>query len=234
MFSRIAMLFFVVCVAFGAERGADDSTNRADDGDISQNIFILEPINQSAEQKALGKRYTDEGYRAARFGSKRIARDLFYKACALGDTLGCLSLNELNAPIKVDNLVAKKQECGLGVGEACFWLFRYYAGESTLDAFKTDWYLDKACRVGVARACELKMARFKPYIVDDYQLLGNKCHKNDAQSCYALGIAHITGNLYGKKVARNQGYALKLLQKSCALGAQKACSEIIRIESAKR
>lgn len=232
------MLCFIVCGAFGVNFGANNGTNigvnamnRAFDEDISQNIFILEPINQSAEQRQLGKHYTNEAYRAARFGSMNIARDLFYKACALGDTIGCLSLSGLNAPINVDNLVAKKQECDYGVGESCFWLFRYYAGESTLDSFKTDWYLDKSCRMGVMKACELKMSYFKPYIVDNYQLLGNKCYKNDAQSCYVLGMAHYFGEFYGKKVAQNKHHALQLIQKSCSLGLKKGCNEYHRLTS---
>lgn len=227
-FFKIAMVCCAICLVFGID---NDVNNRANSEDISQHIIILEPINQSPEQKALGKYYTNEAYRATHFGSKNIARDLFYKACALGDTIGCLSLNELDAPIKVDILVAKKQECDFGVKEACFWLFRYYAGESTLDSFKTDWYLDKACRLGYMRACELKSARFKPYILDNYQLLGNKCHKNDAHACYTLGIAHYTGNLAGNRIAKNQHYALKLLQKSCTLGMQKACSEYVKIHN---
>ncbi|MGX2982615.1 hypothetical protein [Helicobacter sp. 23-1045] len=197
----------------------------AESSDISQNIFILEPLNQSAEQRALGAHYTNEGYRAASFGAQKIARDLFYKACSLGDNLGCLSLNKLNAPLGVDNLVLKKQECAYGVGESCFWLFRHYAGESTLDSFKTDWYLNKACKLGKMQACALKSERFKPYILDNYQLLGNRCFKNDAQSCYVLGVAHFLGRLDGKKVAQNRTYALELLQKSCVLGAKMGCVE---------
>ena len=246
MWIRILALVFIVCGVYGVDFGFNNSanigvngsirsgvnaTNRAFDEDISQNIFILEPMNHSEEQKRLGRHYANEGYRAAYFGSMNIARDLFYKACALGDTIGCLSLSELNAPINVDNLVAKKQECDYGVGEACFWLFRYYAGESTMDSFKTDWYLDKSCRMGVIRACELKMARFKPYIVDNYQLLGNKCYKNDAESCYALGIAHYFGSFEGKRVVQNKGYALQLIQKSCALGLKKGCNEYHRLTS---
>lgn len=214
---KILMCLFIACIAFGADR--------TQEADISQNIFILEPLHQSAEQRQLGRHYTSEAYRAAKFGSMRIAKDLFYKACSLGDNLGCLSLNHLNAPLNIDNLMAKKHECDLGVGDSCFWLFRYYANGTTLDSFKTGWFLDKSCRLGIVNACALKMARFKPYITDNYQLLGNKCHKNDAQSCYTLGVAHFFGKLDGKAVAKNRAYALQLIQKSCVLGFKKGCSE---------
>ena len=220
---KILMCVFIVCNAFGADM--------AQDADMSQNIFILEPLHQTKEQRQLGAYYANEGYRAAQFGSINIARDLFYKACALGDKIGCMSLKWLNAPLNVDNLVLKKQECDLGLGESCFWLFRHYANESTLDSFKTDWYLDKACRLGEMQACELKAARFKPYITNNHQLLGNKCFKNDAQSCYTLGVAHFFGKLDGKAVAQNRPYALQLIQKSCILGLKKGCEEYHRLTS---
>lgn len=230
MWIRILVLFFIVCDAQDY-MGGNMIANSESSEDISQNIFILEPINHSEEQKQLGRHYANEAFRAAKFGSKNIARDLFYKACALGDTTSCLSLSKLNAPIKVDNLVAKKQECDYGVGESCFWLFRHYASESSLDSFKTDWYLDKSCKMGVIKACELRTAQFKPYIVDNYQLLGNKCYKNDTESCYVLGMAHFLGNFEGEKVAKNQRYGLQLIQKSCALGLKKACNEFHRLTS---
>lgn len=190
------------------------------------NIFILEPISHTQAQKNLGKYYTNEGYRAANFGSKNIARDLFYKACFLGDKIGCLSLNLLNAPINIDNLLLKKQECNLGVGKSCFWLFRHYANENILDSFKTDWYLEKSCRLGEIQACELKMSRFKPFITNKYQILGTKCYNLDAQSCYHLGIAH----LFGRGVAKNHQLALKLLQKSCSLGFKAGCNDYIKLQ----
>lgn len=225
MWIKIIICFFVACYAFGADR--------TQDADMSQNIFILEPIHQTPQQRQLGRYYANEGYRAALLGTKSIARDLFYKACALGDKLGCVSLNTLDSPLDIDALVLKKQECEWGTKESCFWLFRHYASASTLDSFKTDWYLDKACRLGEVRACELKMSRFKPYIVDNHQLLGNKCYKNDAQSCYTLGMAHFFGRLDGKAVAQNRAYALQLIQKSCALGFKKGCSEYHRLQSRK-
>lgn len=218
MWIRIALLCFVM---LNAETLIDDNLELKD-----TNIIILEPISHTNTQKILGKYYTNEGYRAANFGSKNIARDSFYRACFLGDKLGCLSLNLLNAPININNLVLKKQECHLGVGKSCFWLFRHYANENVLDSFKTDWYLEKACRLGEVKACELKMSRFKPFITNKYQMLGNKCYKFDAQSCYHLGMAH----LLGKGVAKNRLLAFNLLQKSCTLGFKHACNEYIKLQ----
>ena len=208
-----------------------------------EEAWILEPTNQSKEQRYLGRYYTNEGYRAANFGAKKIARELFYKACGLGDDIGCLSLNLLNAPVSADKLVTKKQECAVGVGESCFWLFQYYANDGVLDKFKTDWYLDKACRVGVARACELKNAHFAPSIANKYQLLQNLCLNNDAKSCYALGVGHIYGKIYGANlsriygdfsnvsIAKNPRYGAKLLKRACELGEKRACGEVIKLNS---
>lgn len=223
MWRKIIICCFIVCSVESQMQNA--KIEAPDNKIISQNVFILEPINQNSAQIALGRYYTDEGLRATKFGSMHIARDLFYKACSLGDTAGCLLLNEVNAPLTINTLVLKKQECDLGMGESCFWLFRHYTGESTLDSFKTDWYLDKACRLGEVKACELKASRFKPYIMDNYQVLGNRCFKNDAQSCYALGMAHF----FGKGIGKNQIYALQLIQKSCVLGFKKGCNEYHRL-----
>lgn len=215
MLFRIALIFLIVI-----------STEARNQNEADSNIIILEPLSHTKTQRELGKHYTNEGYRAANFGVKNIARDLFYKACSLGDNIGCLSLNLLNAPINADNLVLKKQECTLGVAESCFWLFRHYANDIMLDSFKTDWYLNKACNLGKLQACELKMSHFKPFITNKYQLLGNKCFKADAQSCYHLGIAH----LFGKGVAKNRPFAINLLQKSCTLGFKPACNDYMKIK----
>lgn len=240
MWMKIALL----CVLSASLYAQDFRADFAQDFEGAEsNTWILEPTNQSAEQRRLGRYYTNEGYRAANFGAKKIARELFYKACGLGDNIGCLSLNMLNAPVQADSLVIKKQECALGIGEACFWLFQYYANDGALDVFKTDWYLDKACRAGVARACELKSARFTPFVANKYQLLENLCINNDAQSCYALGVGHIYGKIYGANlsrfygdfdnliVAKNPRYGVKLLNKACALGWKGACKEIIKLKS---
>lgn len=240
MWIKIALFCVLLAGLYAQDFRADSAQSFRG---AESNTWILEPTNQSPSQKRLGRHYTNEGYRAANLGAKKIARELFYKACGLGDDVGCLSLNMLDTPTQGDNLVAKKQECALGVGEACFWLFKHYANDGALDKFKTDWYLDKACRMGVAEACALRDAHFAPFIADKYQLLSNLCLNRDAQSCYALGIAHIYGNFYGANmgrfygdftnmsVAKNPRYGVSLLNKACVLGWGEACREIIKLKS---
>lgn len=195
----------------------------------NENIIILEPKNQTREQINQGRYYTNEGFRAASFGSKNIARDMFYKACSLGDDLGCRALNELKAPLKVDSLLNNKQECDYGDKEACFILFRYYSSQSVLDSFKSDWYLAKSCRLGKIEACRLQMTHFKPFINDKIQLLGNQCFYSNKEACYELGNIYLLGN----GVTKNRDFALELIKKSCDLGEKRACNDYMRIISRK-
>ncbi|RDU63179.1 sel1 repeat family protein [Helicobacter sp. MIT 14-3879] len=191
------------------------------------NIIILEPKNQSIEQINQGKYYTNEGFRAASFGSNHIARDLFYKACSLGDDLGCRAFNEINAPLRVEKILIQKQECDFGDKDACFSLFRYYSSQSILDSFKSDWYLSKACRLGKIEACNLEVSKFKPYIQSKAHLLGNQCFYNNKNACYELGNMY----LFGIEVVKNVEFAKELIKKSCDIGLKKACNDYIRILS---
>ncbi len=97
--------------------------------------------------------YRNEAFRAAGFGSKIIARDLFYKSCVLGDQLGCIALSEINVKFNIDSIITNKDKCNIGDKDACFELYKYYLNEGILDHFKISWYLSKACRLGHKEAC---------------------------------------------------------------------------------
>lgn len=170
-----------------------------------------------------GKYYTNEGFRAAAFGAKSLARDLFYKACILGDNVGCYALNEINAPLKAESSFINKQECSFGDKDACFAMFEYYINEFSLDSFKANWYLSKACRLGKIEACELESKRIKPFIKDRRELLTQACFYNDARACYELGNIY----LYAKGVTRNIAYAKDMMKKACKLGLKNACADFV-------
>ncbi|MDE6886117.1 MAG: hypothetical protein K2P17_03670 [Helicobacteraceae bacterium] len=182
---------------------------------------------QSQKEAFSGAYYTNEAFRAAAFGAKNIARDLFFKACVFGDNLGCRALNEINAPLKTERLFLDKQECDFGDKEACFKIFRYYQSEPTLDSFKMNYYLSKACRLGKSEACKLESKHIQPFLQDKRQLLGNACFKSDAKACYELGNIY----LFGKGVVKNVSYAKDMIKKSCDIGLKKACVDYIRIMS---
>lgn len=171
--------------------------------------------------------FTNEGFRAAALGSKNIARDLFYKACIMGDDVSCMALNELKVPLSVDKIIIAKQECGCGIAQSCLSLYRYYANDAVLDTYTASWFLSKACRLGSYEACKLEFAKIPAYINNERQSLTNECYYNDSLSCYKLANIYI----FGRGVVRNIGFAKDLLKRSCELGQKKACTMYIEILS---
>ncbi|RAX51376.1 hypothetical protein CCY99_09185 [Helicobacter sp. 16-1353] len=193
----------------------------------NETIFFIKPPYKANFPHNNAKYFTNEGFRAISFGSKKIARDLFYKACVLGDDLGCVALNNINANLKVESTVIAKSECDLGDKDACFKLYKYYSTETMLDDFKAQWYLSKSCRLGNSEACNIELSNVKPFIHNERQLLNEQCFYNDAFSCYKLANIYI----FGKGVVKNAEFAKTLLKKSCENGLQKACVKYIEILS---
>lgn len=172
--------------------------------------------------------FTNEGFKAALIGAKKIARDLFYKACVLGSDLGCLALNEINAPLSTNKNFINTNECHYGDKEACFSLYKYYSSETFLDSFKAKWYLSKSCRLGKSEACMIELSNIEPFIHNKRQILNEQCFYNNANSCYELANIY----LFGRGVVKNLDFAKKLLKKSCETGLEKACTKYIEILSA--
>lgn len=116
---------------------------------------LINPPYSNPNPNDYASYYRNEAFRAAGFGAKVIARDLFYKSCVLGDQLGCLALSEINVKFNVDSIIMNKNECHFGDKDACFKLYKYYLNEGILDQFKISWYLSKACQLGHKEACEI-------------------------------------------------------------------------------
>ena len=124
----------------------------------SQLLYASNPLlqpnnNQNIRNDAAYSR--NEAFRAAGFGSKIIARDLFYKSCVLGDKLACIALSEINVKFNIDSILTNKDKCHFGDKDACFELYNYYLNEGILDHFKISWYLSKACKLGHKQACNI-------------------------------------------------------------------------------
>lgn len=192
----------------------------------NEDIFIKPPYKANFSHNN-ATYFTNEGFRAASFGSMKIARDLFYKACVLGDDLGCLALNNINSNINVESIVIAKNECDLGDKDACFKLYRHYSTETMLDDFKAKWYLSKSCRLGNSEACNIELSNIAPFIQNKRQLLNEQCFYNDGFSCYKLADIY----LFGKGVVKNIDFAKNLLKKSCENRYQRACVKYIEILS---
>ncbi|RDU57470.1 sel1 repeat family protein [Helicobacter sp. MIT 99-5507] len=173
--------------------------------------------------------YRNEGFRAASFGSNIIARDLFYKSCVLGDQLGCNALSEIDASLRIDSVVTKKDECYLGDKDACFNIYQYYSNEGILDSFKVTWYLSKACRLGHKKACNIKREQNYIFIKNERQVLSTQCFRDDVLACYKLANIY----LFGDGVKRNINLTMNLLAKSCNGGLKKACIKYNQIISLK-
>ena len=182
------------------------------------NNLIAPPYSKENPQSNASY-YRNEGFRAASFGANIIARDLFYKSCVLGDQLGCNALNEIDASLRIDSIVTKKDECYLGDKDACFNIYQYYSNEGILDSFKITWYLSKACRLGHIKACEIEKQQNYIFIKNERQVLSMQCFRNDVMACYKLANIY----LFGKGVKRNINLAMNLLAKSCNGGLKKAC-----------
>lgn len=187
---------------------------------------LLFPSLPSREPFSEARFFTNEAFRAATFGANKIARDLFYRACVLGDELGCVGLNAIHAPQGLESRFIAKDECDLGAAEACFKIYRYYATETTLDDFKARWYLAKACRLGHSEACALELSMPRDFIASSRQLLNEECFRNNAFACYKLADIY----LFGRGVAHNRAFARDLLKKSCQNGYFRACQIYMQIQ----
>lgn len=194
---------------------------------ISDDNYDIRPPFRLSAPTPEAQYFTNEGFRASFVGSKRIARDLFYKACLLGDDLGCLAFNEIKAPLKIKDNFISHEACNLGDSHACFKLYEYYLHENIPDNFSATWYLSKACRLGNTLACKVEISKIRPLISSKRQILNNKCFLKDANSCFALANIYLLGD----GVQKNFSFAKELIAKSCNLGFKKACIEYIKILS---
>lgn len=171
--------------------------------------------------------FTNEGFRASFVGSRKIARDLFYRACLLGDDLGCLAFNEIKMPLKIKDNFNNYEACNFGDAISCFRLYEYYISENIPDRFSANWYLAKSCRLGNAIACKIEISKFKALVISKRQLLNNKCNLKNARACFELANMYLSGN----GVQKNFIFARELIAKSCNLGLKQACMEYIKILS---
>lgn len=169
--------------------------------------------------------FTNEGFRAAKFGANKFAKTLFYKACIMGDELACVMFNDMSGK-KLDSMSNMNDNCALNSTE-CFKKYGSYLKEDILDDFKIKWYLSKSCKLGSMEACILESLKIRPYVYDRRQELANACNYDYAQACYKL--AHIY--LFGKDTTRNIKLAISLMKKSCNIGFKKACVDYIMLLS---
>lgn len=169
--------------------------------------------------------FTNEGFRAAKFGANKIAKTLFYKACVMGDELACTLFNDMSNK-KLDSKAYMNSNC-LVNNLDCFNRYKHYLEEDILDDFKIKWYLSNSCKAGSVEACILEALNIRPYINNYRQELGNACNYNYAQACYKL--AHIY--LFGKNTKRNVPFAINLMKKSCNIGFKRACIDYMMLLS---
>lgn len=214
MYKYLIALFFIISLQlnlYGYDKLFFNNSKFIDTNIDANSFYRLS--NPSVEARY----FTNEGFRAIKFGLHKIAKNLFYKACVKGDDLGCLSFNEISLS-SADYINSSIYKCNIGDSDACFSMHKKHLNDEILDYFKINWYLSKSCKLGNLEACLLEALKIKPYI-DDRQILGNACFYNNAEACYKLSTIY----LFGKGIPKNIDFATKLIKKSCSMGFKKAC-----------